>query len=379
MPTRSNTSSARLIVGASDSNADLLYATHFFVPDEMIWFEKANKTYGVLSPLEIDRAKKEAHIDHLVPLDGYQKKLEKKWGRKAELHEILLAVLLNHNVRSVRVPESFPVYLADRLRKHGIRVAILSGLFFPERQIKRNDEIAGIIRGQRQAEAGLARGIEVLRQSTIRRDGFLDWHGRRLTSEILRGEIDSAVVKMGGLPARTIVACGNQGCDPHQTGYGPLHAHQSIILDIFPRDQKTGYFGDLTRTVVKGRASEQLRALRQTVYEGQRIGLCKVRPGACGADIHQEIVSFFESKGYKTEKKNGRWIGFFHGTGHSLGLEIHEPPRFAAAVFREGHVTTIEPGLYYPGIGGVRLEDLVVVKQKGIRNLTKAGHLFEID
>lgn len=372
-------SPALLIVGASESNADLLYATRFFVPDAIVWFKKEGKTYGVLSPLEIDRAKKTATIDEILAWSNYQEKLEKQIGRKAEFHEILLSILTDHQIQHVRVPESFPVYLADQLRKNGLTLESTPGLFFPERMIKRADEIEGVIRGQRQAEAGLARGIEVLQESTIQRDRLLNWNGEILTSEILRGEIDSAVIKMGGLPAHTIVACGDQSCDPHERGHGPLRAHQSIILDIFPRDQKTYYFGDLTRTVVKGQATDALHKLHQTVYEGQKLALSKIRPGAKGSEIHQEVIALFESRGFKTEQKNGRWIGFFHGTGHGVGLEIHEPPRFAAATFEIGHVTTVEPGLYYPGIGGVRLEDIVVVEKNGIRNLTEAKHLFELD
>ncbi|NJK91987.1 MAG: M24 family metallopeptidase, partial [Blastochloris sp.] len=112
--------------------------------------------------------------------------------------------------------------------------------------------------------------------------------------------------------------------------------------------------------------------------KGQALALKKMKAGADGAALHEEVKTYFKEQGYPTEQRAGRWVGFFHGTGHSLGLEIHEAPRFSAGRFRRGQVMTVEPGLYYPGLGGVRIEDLVVIEAKGIRNLTKAPDVFEL-
>ena len=114
------------------------------------------------------------------------------------------------------------------------------------------------------------------------RETNCSWSGRTLTSEILRAEIDSAILRAGGLPANTIVAGGDQACDPHERGSGPLKANSLIILDIFPRDAMSGYFGDMTRTVVRGRASEAQRRLWETVSEGQALALKKMKPGVDG-------------------------------------------------------------------------------------------------
>jgi Xaa-Pro aminopeptidase len=174
------------------------------------------------------------------------------------------------------------------------------------------------------------------------------------------------------------VAGGDQACDPHERGYGPLKANSLIILDIFPRVAATGYFGDLTRTVVRGRASEQQRRLWETVNAGQALALRKMKPGVDGLTLHNEIKKFFADQGYPTELRNGQNVGFFHGTGHGLGLEIHEHPRFQKTVFKVGQVLTVEPGLYYPGLGGVRTEDVVAVTGKGIRMLSKFPNNLEL-
>jgi Xaa-Pro aminopeptidase len=197
----------------------------------------------------------------------------------------------------------------------------------------------------------------------------------------VKQRINKAILDRGCVAAHTIVACGDQGCDPHNEGTGPLKANQSIILDIFPRSQSSGYWGDITRTVVKGRASERLKILFQAVNHGQKIALKQIKGGVKGSDIHQSVQDYFNQAGFKTRRRNGRMEGFFHGTGHGVGLEIHEAPRLssrASGRLEAGHVVTVEPGLYYPGVGGVRLEDLVVVTKTGNRNLTKFPIYLEV-
>src|SRR5262249_14667751 len=133
--------------------------------------------------------------------------------------------------------------------------------------------------------------------------------------------------------------------------------------------------------VVRGRASEAARKLYDTVLRGQLIAFKKIHPGAVTAEIHGAVHEFFEKQGYKTGRRNGRMQGFFHGTGHGLGLEIHEAPRIgqtSTGALKAGHVVTVEPGLYYPEIGGVRIEDVALVTQRGMRNLTQFEKVLEL-
>ena len=192
--------------------------------------------------------------------------------------------------------------------------------------------------------------------------------------------INGVIAGRGGVAADTIVAGGNQGCDPHETGHGPLRAHQTIILDIFPRDVRTGYWGDLTRTVVRGRAREAVRKLYDTVQRGQELAFARLRAGVDGKEIHDAIQSLFRENGYLTRRYHGRMQGFFHGTGHGLGLDIHELPRFGGVSEKlpAGSVVTVEPGLYYWGLGAVRLEDVALIQARGARNLTRFPRVLEI-
>jgi len=369
---------SRLIIGSSDQDADLLYATKFFVPDDFVWLEHRGRTFAVLSPLEIDRAKRTAKVDEVLSLAELEAPLAKKLGRKPKTVEVVASLLESRKIRAVEVHERFPSGYLEGLRDLGIQVKVSQQPFFPQRMVKTAVEIKHVERGLRLAEAGMERAFSILEEAVIGPKKEILWNGARLTSEILRGEIDAAIIRLGGLPARTIVAGGLQACDPHEGGSGPLKANQAIIIDIFPRDQKTGYFGDLTRTVVKGSAGAKLKHLYATVQEGKQIALGQMKPGADGKAIHEGITRYFAERGYPTEQRNGRWVGFFHGTGHSLGLEIHEAPRFSASKFPVGEVMTVEPGLYIPEIGGVRLEDLVVMTAKGPRNLTRVKEQLEI-
>ena len=233
-------------------------------------------------------------------------------------------------------------------------------------------------RALRITETGLKRAIEVLKASKLGAGKRLRWSGKTLTSEMLRAEIDSAILRTGGIPTGTIVAGGDQACDPHERGFGPLHANSLIILDIFPRDAKTGYFGDMTRTVLRGRASDAQRKVWETVKAGQALALRKIKAGVDGMTIHKAIQDFFTKRGFPTEIRKGRRVGFFHGTGHGLGLEIHEHPRLQRVTLKERQVLTVEPGLYYPALGGARQEDVVIVTKSGCRVLSRFPKQLEI-
>jgi Xaa-Pro aminopeptidase len=369
---------ARLIVADSDHDANMLYATGIFVPDPFIYFEIAGKKHIVMSDLEFDRAKKSATVDRVLSLTRYQNQLKRAGLKAPRLSDIVNAVLHDYGVLAVEVPNNFPIGIAKKPRR--IRVTVKPDPFFPERERKSRAEIRKLSHAIALAERGMAAAINALRMSRIARDGTLRWRGTKLTSEHLRGLANATIAGLGGTSTQTIIACGNQACDPHETGHGPLRAHQPIIIDIFPRDNETGYWGDITRTVVRGRASESIKRMYEIVRQAQQTAFNKLRHGVNGHEVHAAVQKLFRENGFETGRRNGRMRGFFHGTGHGLGLEIHETPRVSAidTTLRAGNVVTVEPGLYYWGKGGVRLEDVVVIRKNGVRLLTGFPKKLEI-
>jgi len=372
---------ARLIYSASEIDANMLWATRFFAPDPFIFLEKRGKRYLVMNDLELDRAKSQAAVDKVLAYSHYQKRWQNGGTPFPTTAQILVEVFADLHIKSLEVPSTFPVHLADQLRKMKIRVRPKPDPFWPDRELKTNEEIRAISNSLRAAEIGMEAGIDAVRRTEIRKDGYLYLDGARLTSEILKRIINTAIMAQGYVPSHTIAAAGDQCVDPHNPGSGPIRANTSIIMDIFPRSQKTGYFGDITRTIVRGRASERLKHAYHCVLNGQDIGFRRIKDGASAYDIHWEIVNYFNGEGFPTGAMNGRMQGFFHGTGHGLGLDIHEAPSFGQRSknkLRAGNVVTVEPGLYYQGLGGVRLEDVVVVTKTGCRNLVQIPKFLEV-
>jgi Xaa-Pro aminopeptidase len=370
---------ARLLYAASETDADMLYATGFFAPDPFLFVQKGRLRAMVMSDLEMDRAKKQARVSRIVSWTEVAGRIEAR-GRRATVAEVIARVLRDLGARRAEVPRSFPLGLAMEVDALGIRLDLAGDPFWPEREIKTAAEIRAIEAALRAAEAGLLAGIAALRSCRIGRDGYLRRDRRRFTAEDLRAAVNTRILAEGCVPSHTICAPGDQAVDPHEEGHGPIRAHTPVVMDIFPRSESTGYFGDLTRTVVRGRASSRLHEVYAIVHEGVRIGHSRIRPGIDGLRIHEEIQAFFDRQGYRTGVRAGRMQGFFHGTGHGLGLQVHEPPSISrrSSILRAGHVVTVEPGLYYLGLGGVRIEDVAVVTKTGSRNLTRVAKKLEI-
>ena len=370
-----------LIVADSDRDADMLYAVGMFVPDPFIYLRLGGRCHVVMSDLEIDRARKDASHCRIISRSRCVHELQRAGVKEFSTARIIQFLLQRKRLSRVVVPSNFPLGLADELRRLKIKVVPKAGAFFPARARKSAEEVKKISAALMMAEVGLAEGIQALKNAKVGRNRRLLYRNNPLTSEKLRAIIGTAILQAGGLANHTIVAGGEQGCDPHEVGHGILRAHESIILDVFPRSQRTGYFGDITRTVVKGRATEAVRKMYDTVERGQEVAFSLFRHGATTAKIHEQVQALFVAEGFKTGRRDGRMQGFFHGTGHGVGLEIHEAPRVgpdSTDRLQSGQVVTIEPGLYYPGIGGVRLEDMALVTTKGPRNLTKFEKLLEI-
>ena len=371
---------ATLFIAASETDANLYYATRFLAPDPFVYLEVKGERLLVMSDLEMDRARTQASVDRVLSYSEYEKK-EKKQGIKAPTTiDVVHVVLKESKVRRLLVPANFPFIHATRLQELGYSLKPKRDPFYEQRVVKNSEEIRQIEAAQRATEEAVAAAHAMLRQATIR-GGELWLDGTVLTSERVKQLINVKLMERNCVGQHTIVAGGEQACDPHDEGSGPLPAHRSIIFDVFPRSASSRYFADMSRTVICGTASPELKRLYHTVKDAQEEAITKIKDGADGMKIHQGICTRFEKAGYKTGLVNGRMQGYFHGTGHGVGLDIHEAPRISrtGSLLQEGHVVTVEPGLYYPGLGAVRIEDMVLVTKDGCRNLTTFPKVFELE
>lgn len=372
----------RFLYAASEASADIFYLSGVFVPDAFLAFEVGSRSYGVVNRLEFGRVAAQSRLDEVLLLESVKEAAAKRLKRAPKAvgpSELMQYFAKEFAADSVEVPADFPAIYYAELQAAGLKVAVVSDEFYPQRAIKTEAEARAIRAGNAASAAGIRAAEAVLRDSVI--DGKrLKYRGRTLTSERLRTLIDQACLEKGAVAHNTIVAGGAQGCDPHEGGHGPLKPHELIIVDVFPRVQKTGYHGDMTRTFLKGRANDAQRALVGAVKAAHQAAMDKVKAGVAGGTVHQAACDVFDAQGYVTERRGDGFVGFIHSTGHGLGLEVHEAPRLSpgAPRLRKGQVVTVEPGLYYPEIGGCRIEDVVWVTADGSEKLSSMHYRWEI-
>lgn len=366
-----------LLVGTAAESADLRYASGFGAVDPVVFLRDRKKGFLIVPMMELGRARREAArgVQALTPSDLNLKKTERR-----RISSWVLALLRSRRVRRIVVSPSFPIGIALRLRRAGIRLIVAGSAVFPERQVKTARETARIREVQEAAAAAMKCAIRRISRARVNRDGHLTERGRRMTAEALRNAIDLELMKRNCIARDTIVACGKTSADPHARGDGFLRAGEPIVMDIFPQHKVHGYWGDITRTVVRGKASAELRRMYNAVHAAQKAALERVRHGVRVRQVHGMVERVFEARGYRTEVRDGRAEGFTHSTGHGVGLEIHEAPSLSPGPGRlkTGNVVTVEPGLYYRRIGGVRIEDTVLVTRTGFKHLAKVPYRLEI-
>ncbi len=369
---------ARFIYDTPYKNTDLYYATKFLAVDPLVYFEFKGKKHIVVDVLEFGRAKKEAKVDKVILAQDYTKDLE---IRKGFVIEVMDVVFKKMRINTLEVHPNFPFSVAEKFTKRKYKIISGQSPFFPERAQKTLKEKKMMIESQRVTFKLIGMVEKILADSKIRGNRIY-YKNKILTSEILKEIVLIEALKQRYIAEfGLIIACDKQSVDPHAQGHGPIIPHKSIVVDIFPKSQKTSYYGDATRTFCKGKASPELRKLYDTVKKGQELGLKSIRAGVNGRTVHEGITKFFDSCGYKTGNIGGTHQGFIHGTGHGIGLELHEyPPNINArdCILKAGHVTSVEPGLYYKKIGGVRIEDLVYVTKTGCEILSHYPKRLEI-
>jgi len=369
---------ALVLAGAPAEHVDILYATGFMAPDPVVYVQVGAWRALMVPELEYGRACSTCvarNIQVFTPrqtgLAGSARRDPARW---------ILALLAQGSVQQVRVPAMFPAGLLRRLEQAGIEVEVLAKEPFPRRRQKSAEELRQMREVQQAAVLAMRAAIGWLAESCVDREGLLRTGDVVLTSEMLQRRIAEILLRHDCYCGETIVACGAQGADPHARGNGPLQAEQPIVIDIFPRHQGHGYCGDITRTVLKGKASRALKHMYLTVKGAHTAALRKVRAGVSTRAVHGAAVDGIARRGYPTGRDEHGFHGFIHGTGHGVGLAIHEAPSVSnqQTRLRAGDVITIEPGLYYPGLGGIRLEDTVVVTPQGWRYLVPCEKQFEI-
>ena len=351
------------VIYASSRDTDMKYLTHFTTSDPFVFFKKPGESgVIVVSQMETGRASREATA---TVLTRTQAGLPEIMKTEKDPYRATARMIAGQVGKKILVPPNFPIALANAISEY-CTIVVDGGTIQSMRAKKSKIELILMNNVQKVTEKAMERAISLIRSSSVKK-GILYIDKKPLTSEQVRFSMHSLLLEYGCSAVDTIVSCGEDTAIPHMSGSGPLKSDEPIVIDLFPVDEKSGYYADMTRTVVKGEPSKDIREMYDALREAKKLGISRVKAGVSGGEIHQAVVDFFNERGYETDTR-----GFIHNLGHGVGLQVHELPTIGPAgkALESGNVITIEPGLYYPGIGGVRLEDIGAVTARGFNNFT---------
>jgi Xaa-Pro aminopeptidase len=337
------------------------------IPDPFLYAEKDGVKHIATNSMEAPRLAELGLFElHVSEEYGIDELVAQGLPRREIREQLLLRAVRGLGVASAAVPETFPVWLADRLRADGVELTVDQELFDDRRRVKTEAELAGIRRAQRAAEAAMEAACGLLRK------------GPPLTVEQVKAAMNRVFAEHNTVCDDFIVAPGAQGAVGHDMGSGPIEEGVPVVIDIWPRDNESSMYCDMTRTFVIGEVPGEIAEYHRLTKEALDRAISEIKDGAGGRAIYDGTCEIYEAAGYPTQrtKKAGETLsdGFFHGLGHGVGLEVHEEPGLGLSSkqpLKAGDVVTVEPGLYRQGYGGVRLEDLILVTEDGAENLTQ--------
>jgi len=334
----------------------------------------------VVPQLEHSRAEEEANVDQVISTSDFTEG-ESRNNENATL-KILEELLEKFKIEKVAVPEDFNLKLADELRQTGLEINSVEDKVMESRKTKSCKEVEKLREAQQITEEAMEKAENIISSAEVK-ENRLYYEGEVLTSERLKKEIKYFLIKNDcELPQETIVASGEESAKPHSTGSGPINPKEPIVIDIFPR-HRNKYFGDMTRTFLKGEVSEEIKKMKKAVLEAQKAAFEVLNKGSgtAASEVHNAVCDILESHSFNTLRNGDAKTGFIHSTGHAVGLELHEPPRIAENEdeLKSGMTLTIEPSLYNPEIGGIRIEDMVLIKKDGYENFNSVDKGLEVD
>lgn len=372
---------ATMMAGIPAHNMALYHRVRFLVGDPAVLLELPTATGKesllILRDIEMDRARAHARADRVTCPAEFEPAGGLSGDRETATAQAAAECLRRAGIAEVVADRSLPLIYSHALQAVGISVGCDLSLGVTTRRAKDTEEVAHLRESQRVTELAMEMACGLIARAQADRQGLLHHDGAPLTAERVRAAIDVFLLERGYTNPESIVAGGREGADCHNLGSGPLYTEQPVIVDIFPQNRQTLYYGDCTRTVVHGQVSDTLRRMREAVAGAKAAGIAAIRPGVTGQQVHEATIAVIRQHGFEVGLPKpdypDTYCAMVHGTGHGVGLEVHEPPLLdkGGPPLVLGDAITVEPGLYTKALGGIRIEDLVVVTADGCENLNR--------
>jgi len=373
---------AIVFAGAPAHNDALYHRARFLCGDPTVWMDLPKTGGGrerllILRDIEMDRARRQARADRVACPKDYAPAGGLSGDRETATAQAAAEALKRAGVARAIVDRTLPFIYAHEIQRAGIAVECDTNLGVSDRRSKDEQELAALREAQAVTEAAVRLACVTIAQAHARADGVLLHGGEALTSERVRALVDIFLLERGYLNAEAIVAGGPQGADCHDRGAGPLRTGQPVIVDIFPRNRASRYWGDCTRTVVHGQVPAEIARMHAAVVEAKAAAIAVIRAGVTGEQVHAATAGVMARHGFPMglppQAAPASYCGMVHGTGHGVGLDVHEPPLLdkGGPALVVGDVLTVEPGLYCHALGGIRVEDMVAVTATGCENFNR--------
>lgn len=378
-PTNPVTAKARMAAGSPEVNSTLYWRLQHSVYDPVVLIELPTpggiESVLILRDIEMERARKSARVDRVACPADFTPAGGLSGDRETATAQAAAECMRRAGVTCVEGDRSLPLIYADFARKAGLTVECDPTMWVLERRQKSAKEIALLRESQQITGQVIEMACRMIASAAVRKDGVLMRDGTPLTSERVRAAVDHWLLDRGFTESAPIIAGGPAAADCHYLGFGELRTGQPVIVDIFPKNGKTRYCGDCTRTVVHGEIPAEVKKMHAAVQRAKAAAEKAIAPGVTGEAVHLATKQAMLDAGYAVglpgENDPLSYCALTHGTGHGVGLDVHEPPLLdmKGPVLMAGEAVTVEPGLYRRDLGGVRIEDLVVVTQQGCENL----------
>lgn len=376
---------ALLMVGETFHTPNLFYKVQHLFADPVIYLEKeTNQSLLVCADFRCEHVARSSKVSRVHGFSQYAAgRSDINVAEYEQIANTTLHVLRAEHITQVVTTNDMPLWVADSLRKNGIDLLCVPDAILQQREVKQNDEREKIEHVQQATERAMQQAITLITNATVGIDGWLYDGKEVMTSERLRAVIANCLQRDNCCADKgTYVTSGPESAYPSNLGQGPIQAHQPIILDIYPRHEEYRYYADMTRTVSKGTPSHDILRMYEVTQDVLKRACALLHPGKNGREVFEEVCSYYEQYGYATYTRNGSYPqqGFMHSLGHGVGLDLHEAPKLGPwdSWLREGQVVSVEPGLYLPGIGGVRIEDLIYITATGCCNLTNFPQMLVV-